>query len=144
MTSKYNTLTNNSQQNQCKILEVKLFRTIDDSVYKLLKPSFLHNIQECYCTLYKIPIDLCLVILQLLNLPLINILHLVTDELQLKDESTNYMYILHTNKYSELETCIAMNSTLLEMKFECIFNDNSIDNLKTITSLINGVTRNKS
>ena len=47
-----NTLTNNSQQNQCKILEVMFSRTTDDSVYKLLKVSFLHNIQVCYCRLY--------------------------------------------------------------------------------------------
>ena len=136
-----NTLTNNSQQKQCKILEVMLFRTNDDSVYKLLKLSFLHNIQEFYCTLYEIPVDLCLVILQLLNLPLIKVLHLFTDRLQLKDESTNS--ILHTDKYSQLETCIAMNSTLLQMKLQFRYNDNSTVGLKTITSLINGVTRNK-
>ena len=131
-----NTLTNNSQQNQCKILEVMLSNNTHDSVYKLLKLSFLHNIQECYCTLVNIiPVDLCLVILQLLNLPLIKVLHLRTEYMELKDESTNS--ILHTDKYSELESCIAMNSTLLEMNLWCIFN------LKTITSLINGVTRNK-
>ena len=136
-----NTLTNNSQQNQCKILEVILYRTTDDSVYKLLKLSFLYNIQECYCTLYEIPVDLCLVILQLLNLPLIKVLHLLTKKIKLKDESTNP--ILHTDKYSELETCIAMNSTLLEMKLQLESNDNPTVTQKTITSLINGVTRNK-
>ena len=133
-----NTLTNNSQQNQCKILEVKMFEPTDDSVYKLLKPSFLYNIQECYCTLF-VPVDLCLVILQLLSLPLIKVLHSVTNRLTLKDNTT----ILYIDKYSELETCIAMNSTLLEMKLQCIYNDNSIFAQKTITSVINGVTRNK-
>ena len=136
-----NTLTNNSQQNQCKIIEVFLFQTTDDSVYKLLKLSFLHNIQEFYCTLYKIRVDLCLVILQLLNLPLINVLHILTKYLELKDESTNS--ILHTDKYSELETCIAMNSTLIEMNVQCKFKSNATDGLKTTTSLINGVTGNK-
>ena len=137
-----NTLTNNSQQNQCKILQVKLYSTTDDSVYKLLKLSFLHNIQECYCKLYYIPIDLCLVILQLLNnLPLIKVLHLLTEYSESKDESTNS--ILHTDKYSELETCIAMNSTLLEMKLLFKSSNNPIVSQKTITSLINGVTRNK-
>ena len=136
-----NTLTNNSQQNQCKILEVKLYFTTDDSVYKLLKLSFLHNIQEFYCTLHSIPVDLCLVILQLLNLPLVKVLHLLTEKLKLKDESTNS--ILHTDKYSELETCIAMNSTLLEMKLQFQYNDNPTAGLKTITCLINGVTGNK-
>ena len=136
-----NTLTNNSQQNQCKILQVKMYRTTDDSVYKLLKLSFLYNIQECYCKLFKIPVDLCLVILQLLNLPLIKVLHLLTERLDLKDDSTNS--ILHTDKYSELEKCIAMNSTLLEMKLQFILNNNPIASQKTITSVINGVTKNK-
>ena len=136
-----NTLTNNSQQNQCKILEVWLYRTNDDLVYKLLKLSFFHNIQEFYCTLYNIPVDLCLVILQLLNLPLIKVLHLLTENLKIKDENTNS--ILHTDKYSELETCIAMNSTLLEMDLLFQNNDNDSIGLKTITSLINGVTGNK-
>ena len=103
--------------------------------------SFLHNIQECYCRLYNIPVDLCLVILQLLNLPLIKVLHLVTEVLLSKDESTNS--ILHTDKYSELETCIAMNSTLLEMKLQVESKDNPTVTQKTITSLINGVTGNK-
>ena len=136
-----NTLTNNSQQNQCKILKVKLFFTTDDSVYKLLKLSFLNNIQECYFKLNSIPVDLSLVMLQLIKLPLIKVLHLLTEELPLKDERTNS--ILHTDKYSELETCTAMNSTLLEMKLECISNDNLTVGLKTITSLISGVTGNK-
>ena len=95
-----------------------------------------------YCTLYIIPVDLCLVILQLLNLPLIKVLHLVTEYLKLKDESTNS--ILHTDKYSELETCIAMNSTLIEMDLLFKYNDNpTVSILKTITSLINGVAGNK-
>ena len=136
-----NTLTNNSQQNQCKILEVIFSRRTENSLYKLLKLSFLHNIQECYCTLVSIPVDLCLVILQLLNLPLIKVLHLLTKYLQLTDESTNS--ILRRDKYSELETCIAMNSTLLEMNLWCVRNYNSTVILKTISSLINGVTGNK-
>ena len=136
-----NTLTNNSQQNQCKILEVNIFSLTDDLVYKLLKLSFLHNILELYCTLYGSSIDLCLVILQLLDLPLIKVLHLLTQDLQSKDESTTS--ILHTDKYSELETCIAMNSTLLEMDLQLKYNDNLTVISKTITSLINGVTGNK-
>ena len=136
-----NTLTNNSQQNQCKILEVFLFQTNDDSVYKLLKLSFLHNIQEFYCTLHNFPVDLCLVMLQLLNLPLIKVLHLLTQNWELEDVNTNS--ILNTDKYSELETCIAMNSTLLEMKLECTYSVNPTLILKTTTSLINGVAGNK-
>ena len=129
-----NTLTNNSQQNQCKILEVKLSSTTDDSVYKLLKLSFLHNIQECYC----IPVDLCLVILQLLNLPLIKVLHLLIEDFELEYDCTNSIL-----QYSELKTCIAMNSTLLEMSLQFKYNNNPTVSQKTITSLVNGVTGNK-
>ena len=85
-----NTLTNNSQQNQCKILQVKMFEPTDDSVYKLLKLSFFHNIQECYCVLKKNSVDLCLVILQLLNLPLIKVLHLLTEDSTLMIVQTPY------------------------------------------------------
>ena len=131
-----NTLTNDSQQNQCEILNVHLSFTTDHSVYRLLKLSFLHNIQECYCRLYETPVDLCRQILKLLKLPSIKVLHLVTEYSTLKDDSTNS--ILHTDKYSKLETRIAMNSTLLEMKLW--FNYSST---ATITSLINGVTGNK-
>ena len=124
-----NTLTNNSQQNQCKILEVKLSFTTDNSVYKLFKLSFLHNIQECYFKLNWIQVDLCLVILQLLNnLPLIKVLHLLTKDLLLKDDSTNS--ILHPDKYFELETRIAMNSTLLEMNLLFKHNDDPTVSLK--------------
>ena len=71
-------------------------------------------------------------ILQLLKLPQIKVLHLLTKCFELEDESTD--------KYSELETCIAMNSTLLEIKLQYISDDVT---LKTITSLINRVTGNK-
>ena len=118
-----------------------LVRRNADSVYKLLKLSFLHNIQEFYCTLYNIPVDLCLLILQLLNLPLLKVLHLLTQLLEITDESTDS--ILHTNNYSDLERCIAMNSTLLEMKLQCTYSVNPSLILKTTTSLINGVAGNK-
>ena len=134
-----NTLTNNSEQNQCKILEVLLFQTTGDSVYKLLKPSFLHNIQEFYCTLCHMQVDLCLVIIELLNLPLIKVLHLLTDFTQLHT-STNSIF--HTEKYSKLEKCMAMNSTLLEMKLQCKSDYMFVTLFKPIASLINGVTRN--
>ena len=47
--------------------------------------------------------------------------------------------VLHTDKYSELETCTAMNSTLLDMNL-CTSGDYPTISPKTITSLINGVT----
>ena len=44
-------LTNNSLQTQCKRLEVKLYGPTDELIHKLLQPSLLYNIQECYCEL---------------------------------------------------------------------------------------------
>ena len=45
-------LTNNSLQTQCKRLEVGLYGATDELIHKLLQPSLLYNIQECYCELY--------------------------------------------------------------------------------------------
>uniref|UniRef100_A0A1X7T8M4 Uncharacterized protein n=1 Tax=Amphimedon queenslandica TaxID=400682 RepID=A0A1X7T8M4_AMPQE len=44
-------LTNNSLQTQCKRLEVRLYEPTDELIHKLLQPSLLYNIQECYCQL---------------------------------------------------------------------------------------------
>ena len=51
-----NTLTNNSKQNQCKILEVMFSRTTDDSVYKLLKLSSYTIFRSCivHYTLFQL------------------------------------------------------------------------------------------
>ena len=46
-----NTLTNNSQHNQCKILQVYLDEVSREQVIKLFQLSFFHNIQQCYITL---------------------------------------------------------------------------------------------
>uniref|UniRef100_A0A1X7TTV0 NACHT domain-containing protein n=1 Tax=Amphimedon queenslandica TaxID=400682 RepID=A0A1X7TTV0_AMPQE len=48
-------LTNNSLQTQCKRLEVGLRRPTDELIHKLLQPSLLYNIQECYCGLSEVP-----------------------------------------------------------------------------------------
>ena len=60
-------LTNNSLQTQCKRLEVELRRPTDELIHKLLQPSLLYNIQECYCVLSFGQYVPCLVLLQFLN-----------------------------------------------------------------------------
>uniref|UniRef100_A0A1X7TJQ9 NACHT domain-containing protein n=1 Tax=Amphimedon queenslandica TaxID=400682 RepID=A0A1X7TJQ9_AMPQE len=69
-------LTNNSQQIQCKRLEVGLYYPTGELIHKLLQ---LYNIQECYLMviLSKGQYISCLVLLELLNLPQLKILHLI-------------------------------------------------------------------
>ena len=126
-------LTNNSLQTQCKGLEVRLFQPTDELIHKLLQPSLLYNIQECYCELLYGQYVPCLVLLQFLNLPQLIILHLIMEFPTIPTVDNTY----YTDKCTELEKCIEMNSTLQEMKIEY----NQITS--TIISVIRGVTRNK-
>ena len=129
-------LTNNSLQTQCKRLEVKLIRPTDELIHKLLQPSLLYNIQECYCVLSVGQYVPCLVLLQFLNLPQLKILHLIMYHPTIPTVDNTY----YTDKCTELEKCIEMNSTLQEMKIEYIRED---EITSTIISVIRGVTRNK-
>uniref|UniRef100_A0A1X7T445 Uncharacterized protein n=1 Tax=Amphimedon queenslandica TaxID=400682 RepID=A0A1X7T445_AMPQE len=130
-------LTNNSLQTQCKRLEVRFDELSDELiVHKLLQPSLLYNIQECYCGLLEGQYVPCLVLLQFLNLPQLKILHLIMDWPTIPTVDNTY----YTDKCTELEKCIKMNSTLQEMKIE-YFGNNEITS--TIISVIRGVTRNK-
>ena len=104
-------LTNNSLQTQCKRLKVGFYKLdttgTDELIHKSLQPSFLYNIQECYCGLELGQYDPCLVFLQFFNLPQLKILHLKMFAPHLDD----------TDKYTKLEKCLEMNSTLQEMNF---------------------------
>ena len=129
-------LTNNSLQTQCKRLEVELGGPTDELIHKLLQPSLLYNIQECYCKLSYGQYVPCLVLLQFLNLPQLKILHLIMISPTIPTVDNTY----YTDKCTELEKCIEMNSTLQEMKIE-YRGMNEITS--TIISVIRGVTRNK-
>ena len=129
-------LTNNSLQTQCKRLEVKLYGPTDELVHKLLQSSLLYNIQECYCELSSGQYVPCLVLLQFLNLPQLKILHLTMDTPTIPTVDNTY----YTDKCTELEKCIEMNSTLQEMKIG--YNGRN-EITSTIISVIRGVTRNK-
>ena len=130
-------LTNNSLQTQCKRLEVELLDSTDELIHKLLQPSLLYNIQECYCELgYGSQYVPCLVLLQFLNLSQLKILHLRMDHPAIPTVDNTY----YTDKCTELEKCIEMNSTLQEMKIVCY---GGKEKTSTIISVIRGVTRNK-
>ena len=129
-------LTNNSLQTQCKRLEVELYEPTDELIHKLLQPSLLYNIQECYCKLslgHYVP---CLVLLQFLNLPQLKIVYLKMIGPIIRTVDNTY----YTDKCTELEKCIEMNSTLQEMKIRY---DGMNGITSTIISVIRGVTRNK-
>ena len=127
-------LTSNSLQTQFKRLEVGL--PTNELIHKLLQSSLLYNIQECYCVLKYGRYVPCLVLLQFLNLPQLKILHLIMFGPTIPTvDNTCY-----TDKCTELEKCIEMNSTLQEMNIEYI-GKNEITS--TIISVIRGVTRNK-
>ena len=125
-------LTNDSLQTQCKRLEVELYGHTDELIHKLLQSSLLYNIQECYCGIYIYQY----VLIQFLNLPQLKILHLEIRDPTIPTVGNPY----YTDKYTELEKCIEMNSTIQEMKIE-YFGDKEITS--TIISVIRGVTRNK-
>uniref|UniRef100_A0A1X7TA33 NACHT domain-containing protein n=1 Tax=Amphimedon queenslandica TaxID=400682 RepID=A0A1X7TA33_AMPQE len=129
-------LTNNSLQNQCKRLEVWLYKPTDELIHKLLQPSLTYNIQECYCVLSSGRCVPCLLLLQFFNLPQLKILHFIMGFSTIPTVDSTY----YTDKCTELEKCIEMNLTLQEMKVEC---DGGNEITSTIISVIRGVTTNK-
>ena len=127
-----NTLTNNSQHNQCKILHVYLHKVSMEQVIKLFQLSFFHNIQQCYITLRGYQQDLLYkLLLSLLQLHQLKILHLY---LELADLSLST-----TGQYSELTKCLEMNCTLKELVIST--GRLSID---MANDIVNGVANNKS
>uniref|UniRef100_A0A1X7SU45 Uncharacterized protein n=1 Tax=Amphimedon queenslandica TaxID=400682 RepID=A0A1X7SU45_AMPQE len=130
-------LTNNLLQTQCKRLEAWLDQSTVESIHKLLQPSLLYNIQECYCVLLSGQYVPCLVLLQFLNLPQLKILHLITRHPTIPTVDNTY----YTDKCTELEKCIEMNSTLQEMKIEYTGRNEIASTI--ISVIIRGVTRNK-
>ena len=124
-----NTLTNNSQHNQCKILQVYLDEVSMEQVIKLFQLSFFHNIQQCYITLSGYQQDLLYkLLLSLLQLHQLKILHLYLEfEVSLST----------TGQYSELTKCLEMNCTLQELVIER-------GPINMANDIVNGVANNKS
>ena len=130
-----NTLTNNSQHNQCKILQVYLDEVSMEQVIKLFQLSFFHNIQQCYITLFDYQQDLLYkLLLSLLQLHQLKILHL---DLFIADQSSST-----TGQYSELTKCLEMNCTLQELVIE--IGIDGYQSLDIANDIVNGVANNKS
>ena len=130
-----NTLTNNSQHNQCKILQVYLYKVSMEQVIKLFQLSFFHNIQQCYITLFGYQQDLLYkLLLSLLQLHQLKILHLY---LSLVDRSSST-----TGQYSELTKCLQMNCTLQELVID--IGPGGYLSIDMANDIVNGVANNKS
>ena len=127
-----NTLTNNSQHNQCKLLQVYLYKVSMEQVIKLFQLSFFHNIQQCYITLFDYQRDLLYkLVLSLLQLHQLKILHLYLLNADLS--------LSTTGQYSELTKCLEMNCTLQEL----VISTGRLS-LDMANDIVNGVANNKS
>ena len=135
-----NTLTNNSQHNQCKILQVDLYQVSMEQVIKLFQLSYFHNIQQCYITSYHYQLDLLQDLLYKLLLSLLQLHHLKILHLHLLNAADHdYRSSSTIGQYSELTKCLKMNCTLQELVIE-------IDDYLSIdmaNNIVNGVANNK-
>ena len=126
-----NTLTNNSQHNQCKILQVYLDEVSMEQVIKLFQLPFFHNIQQCYITLGGYQQDLLYkLLLSLIQLHQLKILHLY---LLFADQSPSTI-----GQYSEMTKFLEINCMLQKLLiggYLPIYMANDI---------VNGVANNKS
>ena len=130
-----NTLTNNLQHNQCKILQVNLNFVSMEEVIKLFQLPFFHNIQQCYIALNGYQQDLLYkLLLSLLQLHQLKILHL---KLLFADQ-----LLSTTGQYSELTKCLEMNCTLQELAIEIGLG--GYLSLDMANDIVNGVANNKS
>ena len=125
-------LTNSSKQIQCERLILDVSNTSDASIKQLMQLSLLHNIQECYCKLWKVQcVSDGLVLLQFLNLPKMKVLHLIIDS-----PVTNIPIV----GGNELQKSIEQNSTIQEMKI--VYEDKNSQITDIITFIMRGVTGN--
>ena len=122
----------------CKRLKLNVYKSSDISIKQLLQPPLLHNIQECYCELWKIQCFSGLVLLQFLSLPKIKVLHLVID-----DPITDIPIVggTHSEMCNELQKSIELNSTMQVMKIVYERENSLITDI--VTFIIRGVTGNK-
>ena len=116
-------LTNNSLQ--IMRLRVWLYVYNDELVHTFLQTSLIYNIQEFYCYMTAQPSYI-----HLFRLPKLKILHLKLEYID--DKCTDF---------NELEKCMAMNSSIEEMKFTCQYGNGKLVT-SVYTSVIRGVTRN--
>ena len=112
-----NTLTNNSQHNQCKILQVYLYNMSMEQVIKLFQLSFFHNNQQCYITLNHYQRDLLYkLLLSLLQLHQLKILHLHLVNHEESEESSTDLNVEESADLDVEESADEEESTDLDVE----------------------------
>lgn len=120
--------TSELMSTQCKIMEVLLYRTNTELVTKFVQQTIICNIQECYCRIIHGDFDSHFLLLQLFKHPQLKIMHVTVYTSTLLPGSSK-------KDSDELEKCIEVNSTLLEVNIcGCYFET---------TSIIKGMIKNK-
>ena len=120
---------------QAHRLAAVLEKPTDELIYKLLQPSLLHNIQECYCDINKGQYVPCLVLIEFLNLPQLTIFHIKMFQPTIPTIDNTY----YAEKCSEIEKCIAKNSKIKQMMIQYY----RIRVIHSLISVMRGVARNK-
>ena len=120
---------------QAHRLAAVLEKPTDELIYKLLQPSLLHNIQECYCDINKGQYVPCLVLIEFLNLPQLTIFHVRMIDPTIPTIDNTY----YAEKCSEIEECIAKNSKIEQMMIQYI----GFSIIHSLISVMRGVARNK-
>ena len=120
---------------QAHRLAAVLEKPTNELIYKLLQPSLLHNIQECYCDINKGQYVPCLVLIEFLNLPQLTIF--IIRMFQPTTPTIDNTY--YAEKCSEIEKCIAKNSKIKQMMIQY----HGIRVIRCLISVIRGVARNE-
>ena len=118
-------LENNSQHNQCKILEIYLKNVSTEQVVKLFQSSLLYSIQECYMSIDSFDWNIFLTLLQL---PQLKILHIKTGN-----------SILQIPVQMNIQQCIA-DSSLQELMLDLP----SLHEYEITNYIIDGIAKNNS
>ena len=126
-----NTLTHISQHTTCVRLQIAFHEPYDKFLHRFLSSSFLQNIQELYCELDNTTYDLGLALLHIFSLSDLKILHFSC-------EAVDSMFKIY--QCTEIEECVAAKVVLEELKVVFYLGSG----MQIVTSIIKGVTKNKS
>lgn len=135
-------LAENCIKSHCDKVEVVLLSPSDDTFCKLLhKSSFLQNIKECYFDIFQGRLDPFFVLMAILELKLVQILHLIVTNPNLQFDLSSYS----SKSCLQLESHLESKNTLREMKFEYspLSAEYDMHASQTLSCVISGVTRNQ-
>ena len=131
-----------SQQARCTSLTVGVGNPTVQSIQRLLHLPLLCSIQEFYCVLYDDEHVSSVILQDFLKFSQLKVLHLticppLNRFIDTDKADANSVFI-------ELEKHLEQNTSIKELKFECLNRSNRLKGLEVIISIIRGITRNKS